>query len=233
MKLEDLMRQSIRRRAGNVVLRADVAGLGSASQVTHALGALQHNGELLRIGSGVYAKATRDAGTNRVRPLVDFESLAREAAQKFGVPWRPQTSKAPEDLDASGNRPSEFVIETGERRISRKLSLNGQVVVFVSGHGRSATGSSKAIAGRRLRIPRAGVARFVQGLARRFKVAYVPNSMDQWAETVTRLAGDEVHADDTENLLVALKRSGKLTVDEMTLLLVNHLRERKQGVRSI
>jgi len=227
MKLEDRMRQSIRRRAGNVVLRADLAGLGSPSQVTHALDALQRRGELLRIGSGVYAKATRDAGTDRGRPLVDFESLAREAAQKFGVPWRPRT------LKASGNGPSEFVIETGERRISRKLSLDGQVVVFVSGRGRSAAASGKETTGRRLRIPSAGVARFVQGLARRFKVAYVPNAMDQWAEAVTRLAGDEVHADDTEDLLVALKRSGKLSIDEMTLLLVNHLRERKQGVRSV
>lgn len=232
MKLEDRMRQSIRRRAGNVVLRADLASLGSASQVTHALGALQRRGELLRIGSGVYAKATRDAGTGRVRPLVDFELLAREVAQKFGVPWRPRTLKAPEDLDAPGGGTTEFVIETGERRISRKLSLDGQVVVFVGGHGQSTAGSGKAMR-RRLNIPSAGVAGFVQGLARRFKVAYAPNSMDQWAETVTRLAGDEVHADDTEDLLVALKRSGKLSSDEMTLLLVNHLRERKHGVRSV
>jgi len=232
MKLEDRMRQSIRRRAGNVVLRTELAGLGCASQVTHALGALQRRGELLRIGSGIYAKATRDAGTGRVRPLVDFESLAREAAQKFGVPWRPRTLKAPEDLGASGCGTTEFVIETGERRISRKLSLGGQVVVFVGGHGQSTAGSGK-VTRRRLNIPSAGVAGFVQGLARRFKVAYAPNSMDQWAETVTRLAGDEVHADDTEDLLVALKRSGKLSSDEMTLLLVNHLRERKHGVRSV
>lgn len=232
MKLEDRMRQSIRRRAGNVLLRADVAGLGSASQVTHALGALQHRGELLRIGSGVYAKATRDAGTDRIRPLVDFESLVREAAQKFGVPLRSRTLKAPVDLGVSGNGPSEFVIETGERRISRKLSLDGQVVVFVSGHGQSATGNGKTTR-RRLEIPSSGVARFVHGLARRFKVAYVPNAMDRWAETVTRLAGDEVRADDTEDLLVALKRSGKLSIDEMTLLMVNYLREQKQGVRSV
>ncbi len=233
MKLEDRMRRSIRRRAGNVVLRADLSSLGGASQVGHALGALLRRGELLRIGSGVYAKATRDAGTDRVRPLVDFESLAREAAQKFGIPWRPRILKSPEDRGASDGGTAEFVIETGERRISRKLLLDGQVVMFVSGHRQSAAASGKVTTGRRLNIPSTGVAGFVQGLARRFKVAYVPNAMDQWAETVTRLAGDEVHADDTEDLLVALKRSGKLSTDEMTLLLVNHLRERKQGIRSV
>lgn len=68
MKLEDRMRLSIRRRAGHVVLRAELAGLGSASQVSHALKALQHQGELLRLGAGVYAKADRDGDTGTVRP---------------------------------------------------------------------------------------------------------------------------------------------------------------------
>jgi hypothetical protein len=232
MKLEDRMRQSIRRRAGNVVFRADVAGLGCPSQVTHALGVLQSKGELLRIGSGIYVKAIRDVETNHIHPLTDFESLARETAQKLGVPWRVQTLKTPESLGASSTVPAEFVVETGERRISRRLSLNGQTIAFVSGHDRSATGSGKS-ARRRLKIPGSGVTRFVQGLARQFKVTYAPNSMDRWADAVTRLAGDEVHADDTQDLLVMLKRSGKLSIDEMTLLMINHLREQKQSVRSV
>ncbi len=83
MKLEDRMRLSIRRRAGHVILRADVSGLGSASQVSHALTVLQDKGELVRLGAGVYAKAIRDAGTGAVRPLADFETLARETASKL------------------------------------------------------------------------------------------------------------------------------------------------------
>lgn len=61
MKLADRMRQSIQRRSGHVVLRAELVPLGSASQVSQALKTLQHDGELLRLGAGVYAKA---AGTN-------------------------------------------------------------------------------------------------------------------------------------------------------------------------
>lgn len=232
MRLEDRMRQSIRRRAGNVVLRADVAGLGSPSQVTHALGVLLHDGELLRMGSGVYAKATRDAGTNLVRPIGDFESLAREAAHKFGVSWQARTLATSGESGAAGHGPVEFVIETGERRISRRLTLDGLVVVFVSGHGRPAARSSRT-ARHGLKIPTFGVAGFVQGLARRFKVAYTPTSMDRWAETVTRLAGDEVRSDGIQDLLVALKRSGKLSADEMTALMVNYLREQKQSVRPV
>jgi hypothetical protein len=47
---------------------------------------------------------------------------------------------------------------------------------------------------------------------------------------VTRPAGDEVRSGPLQDLLVALKRAGKLTKDDMAGLLVNHPRERKQGV---
>ncbi len=77
------------------------------------------------------------------------------------------------------------------------------------------------------------VARFVQELARRYKVVYTPNAMDQWAETVTRLAGDDVRADSTEDLLIALKRAGKISTTDVAALTINHLRERKQRVRSL
>lgn len=66
MKLADRMRQSIRRRSGHVVLRAELAPLGGASQVSQALKTLQRDGELLRLGAGVYAKACRDESTHEV-----------------------------------------------------------------------------------------------------------------------------------------------------------------------
>lgn len=54
--------------------------------------------------------------------------------------------------------------------------------------------------------------------------------MDQWADAVTRLAGDEVVNDTVEDLLVALKRAGKITKQEVAILSVNYLREQKQSV---
>ena len=71
---------------------------------------------------------------------------------------------------------------------------------------------------------------YVRRLAGLHKVRYVPTPADKWAETVTRLAGDEVRSGPVQDLLVALKRAGKLTKDDMARLLVNYLRERKQGV---
>ena len=78
------------------------------------------------------------------------------------------------------------------------------------------------------RIPTESVSQFVARLARQNPIHYVRATGDEWAEVVTRLAGDEVQSDPTGDLLVALKRAHKLTDREMTLLLVNHLREQRR-----
>ncbi|ENO99140.1 hypothetical protein C667_00730 [Thauera phenylacetica B4P] len=122
-----------------------------------------------------------------------------------------------------------LVAETDSPRISRRLVIDGQLVKFRSRRRKH----REVEAHRSLAIPASGVARFVQDLARRLEVAYVPSSMDQWAETVTNLAGDEVRSDTTQDLLVALKRAGKLSKEEVAALTVNHLRERKQNVRPV
>lgn len=233
MKLEDRMRLWIRRRAGHVVLRAEVAGLGSASQVSHVLKALQRRGELLRLGAGVYAKADRDAANGEVRPTADFETLARETAAKLkmssSASFEGVAGAAPLTQDGGGA----LVLDTGRRRVSRKLCLGSNSVAYVNDRVRARDRARDRRAGTRLAIPTSGVEPFVRDLARRYGVSYAHTAMDQWAETVTRLVGDEVRSGPVQDLLVALKRAGKLSTDEMAALLVNYLRERKKGVRSV
>ena len=79
-------------------------------------------------------------------------------------------------------------------------------------------------------FPTTDVGSYVRGLAAFHGVRYMPTAADQWAETVTRMAGDDVRSGPVQDLLVALKRAGKLTKDDMATLLVNYLRERKQSV---
>lgn len=86
---------------------------------------------------------------------------------------------------------------------------------------------------RPLAIPATNVAAFVRQLARKHQVSYSPTATDHWAEAVTQLSGDDVRTGPVQDLLVALKRAGKLSSDEMAALLVNYLREQKQGVRSV
>lgn len=217
MKLADRMRQSIRRRSGHVVLRAELAPLGSASQVSEALKTLQRDGELLRLGSGVYAKARRDESTHEVTPVVDVETLGREVALKL---------KAHVSEGAEGT----LVLDTGERRVSRKLALGQNAVRYVNNRNRRAFTTLGKRTWDTATFPTTDVGNYVRWLAGVHGVRYVPTAADQWAETVTRLAGDEVRSGPVQDLLVALKRAGKLTKDDMARLLVNYLRERKQGV---
>jgi len=231
MKLQDRMRLSIRRRAGDVVLRSELAGLGSASQVSHALQALQREGELVRLGAGVYAKARRHGESGTVQPLADFETLALEAAAKLKMV---EHSKAEGAIaQVSRDRGDPLVLDTGHRRVSRRLALGGHSLSYINDRTRSRARSQEPRAGVHLTIPTMGVAQFVRDLARKHHVSYMPTSMDQWAETVTRLAGDEVRSGPVQDLLIALKRAGKLSTGDMAALLVNYLRERKQGVRSV
>jgi len=71
------------------------------------------------------------------------------------------------------------------------------------------------------------IARFVNTLARLNRVTYRRTYMDCWAESVTRLAGDDPKSDTTENLLVALTREGKLAARDMVRLIAAHQRELK------
>jgi len=65
---------------------------------------------------------------------------------------------------------------------------------------------------------------YVRQLAKREGIVFAPTFADFWAKAVTKLAGDEVKSDKTNDLLVALTRAGKLSTRDMTRLLIAHHR---------
>ena len=65
---------------------------------------------------------------------------------------------------------------------------------------------------------------YVRQLARREGIVFAPTFADLWAKAVTKLAGDEVKSDKTDDLLVALTRAGKLSPRDMTRLVIAHHR---------
>ena len=233
MKIEDRMRLSVRRRAGQVVLRAELSRLGSASQVSSALKALQKKGELVRLGAGVYAKAAREPGTGEVRPLADFGVLAREAADKLHMLVNPNATRSRSEVSATQNAGQIVVFDTGHRRVSRKLALGSHRVVYTNDRMRAVARFSRVPGGRLPLIPNTGVAQFVRALARVSQVKFIRTPLDEWAETATQLAGDDIRSGPVQDLLVALKRAGVISSDELAALLINFLRDRKQSVRSV
>ena len=77
-------------------------------------------------------------------------------------------------------------------------------------------------------IPTSGLEQFILGLAQRHGVAYVKTSHDRLAEVISRLADDEVATDDTEDLIVALKRAHVIDAATMVALLGGYLDEKRR-----
>ena len=81
-------------------------------------------------------------------------------------------------------------------------------------------------------IPSTGLKEYIVGLANRYGVTYVKTRADEWAETVTRLSGDDVVTDEIEDIIVALKRNHVVDAKTMVILLGNY-RDEKKRVRSV
>lgn len=74
-------------------------------------------------------------------------------------------------------------------------------------------------------VPTSGLAEFVAELACKYGVRYVRTGADTLADVITRLADDVVVPDDTEDLIVALKRAQVIDGPTMIVMLGNYLDE--------
>lgn len=137
MTLEERMLQSIGLLPGNVILRSEVSAMGSPSQVSAALRGLQQKGILVRIGTGVYAKTRKSSVTGKTIPAGSLETLATEALRKLGVTVREGSAAAAYNSGESSQLPGKFVLNTGSRRVSRKIAVGGLAVTYENDYGRS------------------------------------------------------------------------------------------------
>ncbi|WP_273674089.1 DUF6088 family protein [Janthinobacterium fluminis] len=122
-------------------------------------------------------------------------------------------------------------IERGVYVTPQKLELLGKQVVLANAHQRQSK-LRQTLATHRRRKARVltPTARYVASLAKRLGISYTPTYSDRWAIAVTRLAGDEVSSDTTDDLLVALTRAGKLSPTDMAKLVMEHHRILKSHV---
>ncbi len=115
------MQRSIALRKGEVVLRADFAQLGSPSQISRALKALQAEGRIVRLGYGVYAKA---------RPSVLSGKPKEETLRKLGAPAELGRAQQAYAQGRSTQIPAHTTFNTGQRRISRKITVGISTVRY-------------------------------------------------------------------------------------------------------
>jgi hypothetical protein len=213
---------SISRRAGEVVLRSELSGLGGRSQLSEVIRSLMHEGKLLRLGSGVYAKAHVDSH-GHLKLAGKPEQIADEIFKKLGLKVKLTR------VDTGGSQDL-YVMSTASHRISRKLKIGDGRVEYV----RTQRGTSEVpeLPADLEQLPKVGVGAYVERLACANNVTYVRSKLDDWAEAVTRAAGDDVRLDQTEKLLVALKKKKLIDGRQAARLLTNHMRETR-NVRSV
>ncbi len=135
MIVKDRVKRSVENRCGDVFLRSEFGRFGSPAQVGRALAQLVREGVIVRLGLGVYARAKPSVLTGKPIPARPLEVLAPEVLRKFGVTVMP--SRLTEDYNAgrSSRLPAGTVLNTGKRRITRKLSFNGKAVQYECGSG--------------------------------------------------------------------------------------------------
>jgi hypothetical protein len=127
--LETLVSKRIRRKRGDVFLRADFSDLGGYDQVGRVLQQFVGEGRLLRIGSGLYARARPSTLDGAPTPIKGLRALADEALRRLGI----QT--APTRLERNYSAGKTTQIPAGRRvavakRVRRKIGYNGVTISF-------------------------------------------------------------------------------------------------------
>ena len=123
LSIEERMSRSIALRKGEVVLRADFEAMGSPSQISRALKNLILAGKIVRLGYGIYAKARPSVLSGKPVPRVSLEELAQEALQKLGVPVQLGCAQTTYAEGKTTQIPVRTTFNTGQRRISRKITV--------------------------------------------------------------------------------------------------------------
>ena len=81
-------------------------------------------------------------------------------------------------------------------------------------------------------IPTTGLRTYVANLAKRNDVVYVRTGTSALAQVITHLSGDDVRPDETEKLVIALRRANVIDGRTMVTLLGRYFGEIR-NVRSI
>lgn len=217
MKLESKLQVSLSKRTDHVVLRRELNQLGSKSQLTEAIKRLIANGRLTRLAPGVYAKAR--SGPHGVAELAaPPHVIAEEILAKTG------RSAVIHRINSGGGLPQFKAEFTNVPARASPVSLATQ---------RKRRAAAFKLPSDVSALPVKGVANYVAGLAAAHGIVFKRTRLDDFAEAVTRLAGDDERLDATGKLLASLRRRSVINGPQLARLMTNHMREQKNAVRSV
>ena len=126
--LETRVMKRIARKRGDVFLRSDFRDLGGYDQVGRALRGLVRNGQLLKVGYGVYTRAVKSPFSDKPVPPKGLATLT-EALKRLGV----EIAQTRLEKDYNAGRTTQ--VPTGRvvavrGRIRRKLGYDGVSLSF-------------------------------------------------------------------------------------------------------
>ena len=130
MTIADRIERSVANRKDAVFVRSELKSFGNTSQVGRALRGMVARGALVRLGVGVYAKAKPSVLTGKPIPISPLEVLGPQALTKLGVKFEPCRATKAYNSGASTQIPSGVVLNTGDRRVTRKIGFNGKYIKY-------------------------------------------------------------------------------------------------------
>jgi len=130
MNITDRIKRSVQRRHELVLRPADFQAFGSEASVKRALKELVDQGLLVRLGVGLYAKAKRSVLSGQPIPACPLEVLGPMALAWLGVELRESTRTREYNAGRTTQVPTGIVVNTGRRRITRKIGFNGKFVEY-------------------------------------------------------------------------------------------------------
>ena len=124
------IRRRIAREGDAVFLPREFADLGGEDQVLRALRGMVRDGELVRLGYGVYGRAivSRLSGEPLLSNATGFAGAAREALNKLGVVWEPTEAERAYNEGRSTQIPVNPVVRI-KSRFSRRLCYSGTELI--------------------------------------------------------------------------------------------------------
>ncbi len=129
--LAERIETRIARKRDNVFLTREFMDLGGEDQVLRALRTLVRDGQLVRLGYGVYGRAfeSRLSGKPVLLNPNGFVGAAREALTKLGVTWEPTEAERAYNEGRSTQVPANAVVRV-KGRFSRRLSDGNSELVL-------------------------------------------------------------------------------------------------------
>jgi hypothetical protein len=127
MRRKRTLRESVQarivERRDDVFLPREFRDLGGEDQVLRVLRGLMRDGQLVRLGYGVYgrAEASRLSGQPILAARGGFLGAARQALDKLGVPWEQTEAQAAYNAGRSTQVPVNPAVRIKNSRFVRRL----------------------------------------------------------------------------------------------------------------